>query len=106
MKVPGSPSSSGCVTTSGSLHCRTELREQNPTSWSPKDATNKLTVTLAVTTPDESPKGTVIGQVHMVSSKPVCELYYNKNGLIQIGVEQEVKGGDEKVTTIGTIPGM
>ncbi|KFZ04392.1 hypothetical protein V501_09178, partial [Pseudogymnoascus sp. VKM F-4519 (FW-2642)] len=36
MKVPGSPAGSGCVTTSGSLHCRTEFRETNPSSWDPK----------------------------------------------------------------------
>jgi hypothetical protein len=29
MKVPGSPATSGCVTTPNSEHCRTELRELN-----------------------------------------------------------------------------
>lgn len=33
MMVPGSSSSSGCVTTPNSLHCRTELREISPSSW-------------------------------------------------------------------------
>lgn len=66
-----------------------------------------MTVTLAVETPDESEKGTVVGQVHIddsVSSKPVCELYYNGSGLIQMGVEQTRSGGDESFTTIGTVP--
>src|SRR6266536_5801934 len=54
MKVPGSPSSSGCVTTPNSLHCRTELREVNPSSWDPNASTNRLSVTRAVTEPDDS----------------------------------------------------
>lgn len=65
MKVPGSPSSSGCVTTTNSLHCRTELRELG--SWDPQD-TNKLTVSLAVIQADDSEHGTVIGQIHIDDS--------------------------------------
>jgi len=106
MKVPGSPSSSGCVTTTNSQHCRTELREINPSSWSPNDATNTLSVTLAVEVPDDSEYGTVIGQIHIddsVSSKPVCELYYSTAGVITMGVEQTLSGGDEVFTKIGTI---
>ena len=50
MKVPGDPSDSGCVTTPNSLHCRTELREVNPstgspTSWDPNAATNRMKAT-------------------------------------------------------------
>ncbi|KAH8807835.1 polysaccharide lyase family 7 protein [Xylogone sp. PMI_703] len=107
MKVPGSPASSGCVTTPNSQHCRTELREENPSSWDPNAATNTLSVTLAVTVPDNSQHGTVIGQVHIddsVSTKPVCELYYNSAGVIAMGVEQTRSGGNEVFTTIGTIP--
>lgn len=88
MKVPGSPSSSGCVTTPNSKHCRTELRETNPSSWDPNAATNRLTATLAVVEPDNSSHGTVIGQVHIedsVSSKLVCELYYSSAGVIIMG---------------------
>lgn len=106
MKVPGSPSSSGCVTTPNSKHCRTELREQNPSSWDPNDSTNRLTVSLAVETPDSSSHGTVIGQIHIddsVSSKPVCELYYNTAGVISMGVEQTRSGGNEVNTQIGTV---
>lgn len=104
MKVPGSPASAGCVTTPNSEHCRTELAET--TSWSPNDATNRLSVTLAVETPDNSEFGTVIGQVHIdssVSTKPVCELYYNTAGVLNMGVEQTRSGGDEVFTTVGTI---
>lgn len=107
MKVPGSPASSGCVTTPNSQHCRTELREENPSSWDPNAATNTLSVTLAVEEPDNSSHGTVIGQVHIddsVSSKPVCELYYNSAGQIAMGVEQTRSGGNEVITNIATIP--
>ncbi|KAL1963013.1 hypothetical protein VTN77DRAFT_8761 [Rasamsonia byssochlamydoides] len=112
MKVPGSPSSSGCVTTPNSQHCRTELREMDPStgaaaSWDPNAATNRLQVTLAVEQPDNSQYGTVIGQVHIddsVSSKPVCELYYNSNGDLTMGVEQTRSGGDEVFTQVGNVP--
>ncbi|KAE9399707.1 family 7 polysaccharide lyase [Gymnopus androsaceus JB14] len=107
MKVPGSPASSGCVTTTNSLHCRTELRETNPSSWSPNAATNRMIVELAVETPDDSSRGTVIGQIHIddsISSKPVCELYYNSDGDISIGVEQTLSGGDEVFTSLGNVP--
>lgn len=104
MKVPGSPSSSGCVTTAHSKHCRTELREINPSSWNPKASTNRLTATLKVTNPDNSQYGTVIGQVHIddsISTKPVCELYYSTSGTLSMGVEQTRSGGNEKVVKVG-----
>jgi len=104
MKVCGSSSSCGCVTTAHSEHCRTELKENN--NWSPSASTNRLSVTLAVETPDNSNYGTVIGQIHIeesVSTKPVCELYYNSNGDIHMGVEQTRSGGDEKFTYIDNI---
>lgn len=107
MKVPGSPSSSGCVTTPDSKHCRTELREVNPSSWDPKASTNRLNVTLVVTQPDDSQRGTVIGQIHIdgsVSVKPVCELYYSCAGVISMGVEETRTGGKQHYTTIGTVP--
>jgi hypothetical protein len=107
MKVPGSPASSGCVTTANSLHCRTELREISPSSWDPTASTNRLSVSLAVETPDDSTYGTVIGQVHIedsVSSKPVCELYYNSAGTLTMGVEQTLSGGDEVFTVVGSVP--
>ncbi|KAL7932784.1 family 7 polysaccharide lyase [Trichoderma chlorosporum] len=107
MKVPGGPSNTDCVTTEHSSHCRTELRESSPSSWSPYN-TNTLTVTLAVEQPDNSGKGTVIGQVHIddsVSTKPVCELYYDTDGTVQMGVEHYRNGTDGQFfTTIGTVP--
>ncbi|QKX60664.1 uncharacterized protein TRUGW13939_07810 [Talaromyces rugulosus] len=111
MKVPGG-TSTGCVTTPNSKHCRTELREVDPstgspTSWDPNAGTNRLSATLIVPEPDNSGHGTVIGQVHIddsVSSKPVCELYYNSSGDIVMGVEQTRSGGNEKFTTIGNVP--
>lgn len=105
MKVPAF--SSGCVTTPNSKHCRTELRESNPESWDPNADTNRLTVSLAVETPDDSNYGTVVGQIHMddsVSTKPVCELYYNSNGDLTMGVEQTRSGGDEVFTVVGNVP--
>ncbi|KAE9408872.1 polysaccharide lyase family 7 protein [Gymnopus androsaceus JB14] len=89
MKVPGSPASAGCVTTPNSLHCRTELRETNPSSWSPNAATNRMIVELVVTVADDSSRGTVIGQIHIddsISSKPT------------------LSGGDEVFTALGNIP--
>jgi hypothetical protein len=112
MQVPGSPSSSGCVTTPNSLHCRSELREVDPTNgsptrWNPKASTNRLTATLSVPEPDNSEHGTVVGQIHIddsISSKPVCELYYNKDGDIVMGVEKTRSGGDEVFTTLANVP--
>ncbi|OIW30730.1 family 7 polysaccharide lyase [Coniochaeta ligniaria NRRL 30616] len=107
MKVPGSPASSGCVTTTNSQHCRTELREAHPNnSWNPNNTINRLSVTLAVPQADDSQHGTVIGQIHIddsVSSKPVCELYYNSAGVIALGVEQTRAGGNEIVKQIGSV---
>lgn len=107
MKVPGSPASSGCVTTSNSEHCRTELREINPPNWDPNASINRLSVSLAVPVPDKSRYGTVIGQIHIdnsISSKPVCELYYSSSGDLNMGVEQTRGGRDEKIMYIGNVP--
>ena len=105
MKVPGSPDDTGCVTTPNSTHCRTELAETS--SWSPNNEPNRLYATLAVTKADPTSYGTVVGQIHMdssVSTKPVCELYYNQNGDINIGVEQTRSGDDEKFTYLTNVP--
>lgn len=107
MKVPGSPSSSGCVTTAHSEHCRTELRESSPSSWSPNATKNSMTVSLKVEQPDDSTNGTVIGQIHIddsVSTKPVCELYYNTKGDIVMGIEQTRSGNDELPSPLGNVP--
>ena len=107
MKVPGAPSNTGCVTTAHSTHCRTELRESSPSSWDPNSSNNEMTVTLAVEEPDNSGHGTVVGQVHIddsVSTKPVAELYYSSSGVLAMGVEQTRSGGNEILTTVGSVP--
>lgn len=104
MKVPGSPASSGCVTTANSLHCRTELRESNPADWSPSDSVNRLSATLTVLAAGGN---TCVGQIHIeesVSVRPVCELYYKDNGDLIMGVEQTRAGGNQKLTTVGNVP--
>jgi hypothetical protein len=102
MKAP--PSSSDCVKTTNSKHCRTEFRETNPKSWS-ASGTNKMTVSLTVVTADDGSHGTVIGQVFSAEySKPVAELYYNPSGDIYIGVEQSTSGGDSDFTKVGNVP--
>ena len=105
MKVPGSPASSGCVTTANSKHCRTELAETS--SWDPKSSKNKLSVTLSVPKPDNSQYGTCIGQIHIdgsVSTKPVAELYYSTAGVLTMGVEKTRSGGDQVPNTVGNVP--
>src|SRR5271154_2233868 len=99
--------SDGCVTTPDSEHCRTELREVDPSSgelisWDPNSSPNRLNVTLSVTTPDDSLHGTVIGQIHIDGIKPVCELYYNSTGHINMGVERSEEGGQTH-TPIGFV---
>jgi len=101
-KDPGS----NCVTTSGSLHCRSELHEVNTDgsiiNWSPS-GTNILSATVKV---NSAPGEVVIGQIHLDdsdSSKPLIELYYESDGTIQAGVEQTTAGGDEVVTKLGSV---
>jgi hypothetical protein len=104
MKVPGSSTSSGCVTTPNSKHCRTELREASPQSWDSKSTTNRLKATLSVKTADNSKYGTVIGQIKIddkVSKKPLAELFINKSGTITIGVSQIPDVSSLKMTEIG-----
>ncbi|KAF3390935.1 hypothetical protein DPV78_010848 [Talaromyces pinophilus] len=98
------PSSTGCAKTSGSQHCRTELREKNPSSWS-ASGTNTMTVELTVPEADDGDYGTVIGQVFSAEySKPVVELYYKPSGDIYMGVEQTTTGGDTDFNLVGNIP--
>ncbi|KAH8887186.1 polysaccharide lyase family 7 protein [Thozetella sp. PMI_491] len=104
MKVPGAPDTTGCVTTPNSLHCRTELREQNPSSWDPWGPVNRLSATLAVISAGGS---TCIGQIHIddsVSTKPVAELFYSSSGHIEMGVEQTRDGGNMVRFDIGDVP--
>ena len=106
MKVPGSPSSSTCVTTPNSKHCRTEFREASPQSWDSKGATNSLKASLTVVKADDSKYGTVIGQVKVddkVSKKPLCELFINKSGTLTLGVSQIPDVSSLKMTEIGKV---
>lgn len=103
LQVPGSPSSSGCVTTANSDHCRTELRESKPNSWSPNNSVNRLKVRLAVKVPGNG--GVAIGQIlhNLTPNKPVAELYYKPNGDIEIGVAQTTAGGNQIRQPVGHI---
>lgn len=103
MKVP---SRSQCVTTPNSKHCRTELRESKPKSWDPRDDINSLRVKLSVPKPDDSKYGTVIGQVKVddsVSKKPIAELFYNRAGVLTIGVSQIPDVSSLKMTEVGQV---
>ncbi|KAK3393815.1 polysaccharide lyase family 7 protein [Podospora didyma] len=103
MNVPGD-TSTGCVTTKNSKHCRTELREQNPSSWNPNAPTNRLSANLTVVSAGGS---TCIGQIHIddaISHKPVAELFYDDKGHITVGMEQTREGGNEKTFDIGDVP--
>lgn len=103
-KVPGSPESTGCVTTPNSKHCRTELREISPAvSWDPWGNTNRLSATLTVVSAGGS---TVVGQVKIddsISTKPVAELYYDNNGHITLGMAQTRAGGNQIRHAVGDV---
>ncbi|GIJ86631.1 hypothetical protein Asppvi_005523 [Aspergillus pseudoviridinutans] len=104
MKVPGSPSSSQCVTTPNSLHCRTELRESSPSKWSPTASKNRLFGDLIVKQIVDN--RVVVGQIHIddsISTKPVCELYYSSTGDLTMGVQQ-CRTCSQKTFTVGHVP--
>lgn len=111
MEVPGSPAATHCVTTAHSLHCRTELREVDASgnifNWSPSAATNKLSATLTVVKAATGGGGIVVGQIHIddsISTKPVCELYYQSNGNLAVGVQKSRTGTQGSPTVIGNVP--
>jgi hypothetical protein len=104
------PEANGCIHTSGSTSCRSELREVTPAgvdaAW-PDTGSNTLSGDLVVTKVAGDPKGVVFGQIHFasaVSSKPLIELFYGAKGDINAGVEQSLGGGNEKLTSLGTVP--
>ncbi|KAH8594554.1 alginate lyase-domain-containing protein [Bisporella sp. PMI_857] len=104
MKVP--PASSGCVHTPNSKHCRTEFRESNPRSWSPKKPKNRLYATLQAVKASDT-KGVCVGQIHIddkLSVKPVAELYYNSAGQLTFGVGQTKEGGNQIRHNLVKIP--
>lgn len=106
--APGNPDLTGCATTSGSAHCRTELREVVKGSganaaWSPK-GTNSLTVSMKVVTSDDGTHGTAIGQVFAsAASKPLAEMYYSPSGDIVVGVKPDADS-NQVITSLGNVP--
>ena len=104
LSAPGNPDETGCVTSGGSKHCRTELREVDPdtgknANWSPK-GTNVLKVTMTVVTADDGSHGTAIGQVF--ATKPLAEMYYSREGKIVVGVKPDEDSG-QKITELGQV---
>lgn len=105
--APGNPDLTGCTTSSGSVHCRTELREVvsatgKNAAWSPKN-TNSLTVSMTVVAADDGSHGTAIGQVFAAdASKPLAEMYYSRQGEIVVGVKPDANSG-QIVTKVGTV---
>lgn len=89
------------VTTSGSAHPRSELREVTA-GWSTA-GTNIETVTLAVT---EVPDHVTIGQIFQAApapSKPLLELQYVKGGTLQVLLEDTNQGGTSKLHPVGSV---
>ncbi|EQL00246.1 polysaccharide lyase family 7 [Ophiocordyceps sinensis CO18] len=100
LTAPGNPNITGCTTTSGSIHCRTELRQVHRSNgrniwWSPRGI-NGLKVKMTVVKPDDGTRGTVIGQVF--ASGPLAEMYYSQRGEIVVGVKA---GPGERQTIVG-----
>jgi len=87
-------------TTSGSLHPRTELREN--ATWT-TGGTNILDANLAVT---KIPGNTAIAQIFQGTgpSKPLCELQYSSSGAVKLFLEDTNQGGSSHTTTITTVP--
>jgi hypothetical protein len=90
------------VTTANSDYPRSELRELNAdgskANW-PIAGTNTLSASVAVT---QVPDHVCIGQIHVgsplqsglaASTKPLLELYYDRNGDIKVGIEDSPTGG-------------
>ncbi len=89
------------VTTSGSLHPRSELRED--TSGWPATGTNVMTATVAVPL---VPQKVTIGQIFQAPnapSKPLLELQYVAGGTIQVLLEDTNQGGSSTTPQVGTV---
>ncbi|PHH86764.1 hypothetical protein CDD83_9794 [Cordyceps sp. RAO-2017] len=107
LKAPGHPSLTGCATTGGSKHCRTELREVDKRSgrntvWSP-GSVNILGVTIKVVRADDGRHGTAIGQVFALGFGPLAEMYYSRSGRIVVGVKPK-PGAKQRMTSVGQVP--
>jgi hypothetical protein len=89
------------VTTSGSKHPRTELREDT-SGWSTA-GTNILAAQAQVT---EVPDHVCIGQIFQAPpypSKPLLELMYYSNGTIKVMIEATNQGGDGVFHTLESV---
>jgi len=86
--------------TSGSLHSRTELRED--AIWPSTSGTNVLSATVAVT---KVPSHTTIGQIFQGTgpSKPLCELQFTSGGVVQLLLESTNQGGSSTTTQIASV---
>jgi Alginate lyase len=89
------------ITTSGSVHCRTEMRESTPgggqAAWS-SSGTNTMTVTGAVMLLGKGTSGnTTVGQLfNGTDSIPLIELQYNgSKGGFELLYEEAKGGGSE-----------
>lgn len=100
------------VTTADSRYPRAELREMNAdataANW-PVAGTNTLSAIVAVT---QVPDHVCIGQIHIgspihaglaPSTKPLLELYYYRDGSIEVGIEKSPEGGQTR-HRLATVP--
>ncbi|KAH7119018.1 hypothetical protein B0J11DRAFT_535845 [Dendryphion nanum] len=65
-----------------------------------------MSVQVAVRQPDDSKYGTVIGQIKIddaVSKKPLAELFYNRSGVLTMGVSQIRDVSSLKMTEVGKV---
>ncbi|MEO6920265.1 MAG: polysaccharide lyase family 7 protein [Collimonas sp.] len=87
-------------TTSGSLHPRTEMREN--ATWA-ATGTNLLNATVKVS---QVPDHTTIGQIFQGSgpSKPLCELQITSKGKIQLLLENTNQGGSANIYPVTSVP--
>jgi len=94
--------------TLGSKFPRTELREMTASGteieWS-IPGTHMLSATLKATV---LPDHVAVGQIHLDnssgSSKPLLELFYYKNGNVDLAIEQTPAGGNEVHHVVGNVP--
>lgn len=95
------------VTTPNSNFSRSELREMNAdgsqAAWL-APGTHTLSATLKVT---QVPDHVAVGQIHLGqnsgSTKPLLELFYFKNGNVDMAIEQTPAGGNEVHHVVGNV---
>ena len=95
------------VTTPNSNFPRSELREMNadgtPAAWL-APGTHTLSATLKAT---QIPDHVAVGQIHLGqnsgSTKPLLELFYFKNGNVDMAIEQTPAGGNEVHHVVGNV---